>query len=312
MINKKQMLMLMLGASIAGASFAADEAELANATIEKFKDTMATVSPLVRAFTSKAKKGDFQGIASDLSQVNLTPAVEFLIENMDTIKEKMNNFVKILQEQAPADYKATADATAEKVQQKLASLDSLKQELEVAKPYANLAAYQTIIEKALTVANNDKEFRDNLQRIIDLQGAAIQKLLGDIKQIKAAKIQQAFDAAQDLYKAYKVDGTLSLDDIEKQVAPGIGELRKKLLPTAPAIAAELAATAIDINNVFIKIHDAFEKSAMAQKTVDDIKKFILTDTVTAALQKINEIGVQLKDDFSALNENISDLVKNVL
>lgn len=294
MLNKKQMLALMLSAAAATQAYSIDVAELKQTIATQFSDKMKELKPAVANFTGMVQKGNFDGIASKLT-INLTPAVQFLINNMDIIKANLDKYLIILASQAPQEYKAQAESTLALVKEKLENLDSLKSHLEEVKQYVDLSKYRDTIATALEKASESAEFsklKDNLKA----SGKTLQDLIDKAKSIDTGKIEKSLNKIPELYTAYQSGQDISILDIAKTAAPGIGELRNKLLPIAPAIAAELSATAIEISNLLKKISSEYQ----------------LPGALHTALEQINEIGNQIFEAFKTLNPKIDELKKSLL
>jgi hypothetical protein len=305
MLTKKQMLIaLMLGASAMGASYSVDLAKVAsNKDIRQLQYIAQPLGELVTEFKNSAltkPNGDFEGIETALAKVDLTPAIQFLIDNIDNFRDKLEGFVKILQKQIPdnAKYEGIVKTVLEKMQ----SFETFKNNLMTLLPYGNLATNQAIITKAIKAANNDPKFREQLQNDIKKIAAKLTAnggLLDQIKAIDVEIIQKALKSVENLHDNFE-KGDIDLAIVLTDITPGIKELRMKLLPIAPAIATELTATIIDIYNTLMA------KSAAVQA------QYELPAEVVNALHEINKVGSQIKADISILNGDISGLVKEAL
>lgn len=301
MLNKKQFLVLMLSTAVTIPLCCLDASQVQafkKAVSEQFSDKMKELKPIASSFTSMVQKGNFDGIASKLA-INLQPTVQFLINEMDTIKLNLNDYLTMLANQAPANYQEEAQKTLALVKEKLALLNNLKTHLEQVEPYADLNRYKDRIAKALEIASNSAEF-NVIKENIKKSGQTLQDLLNRARAIDINRITNSLNKIPQLYAAYQNGQDISLSDITRIVAPGIKELRVNLLPIAPAIAAELAATALEVASLLKK-----DLSALASAHQ-------MPSQLTQALEQINEIGNNIYNAFKELNPKIEELKQSLL
>jgi len=309
MLNKKQMLALMLSTSVSSTMVNADQFQdalqamkkinvdqLKNALIQKAQE----LQPKIESFIAQVEQDNFNNIAAALA-IDLTPAVTFLQNNMGTIKNAIREIVMQAAnntDQIPAQFRASVQAALAQAKNKLALMNNFDSYLATIKPYANLNEYKNTIATALQMAyrtaadsaefaalkNSAGEFKEDLMPFIN-----------KISQVNAQALKNALEATEVLINNYTKNEDFDQAALQN-VAKGFGQFRKNIAPAIPALLEGLSQIALRVNDIAANQGTANKLPAKAQEALEMLKNeaAMVKDTLIQLNAQINKAVAALK------------------
>jgi hypothetical protein len=269
----------------------------------QLKDNILKLEPVVAGLIRKVENKQFDDLADTIS-IDLSPAVDFLRDNMDTLKEVIKKGLPIAVNSLPAQIRDQAESANQMVLDNLDILGRLKTKLADIRDYSNLARYKGTIANTLkSIAESDKA--DELLQILKELKSELAPALELVRTIDTAVLNKAVKAAQDILNKEASGQTVKIADLTPIVA-FINELRTKLAPAIPLLNAVLGEYAARINALAKQVARQNKDVVTLPKQVTSAVDFAKTQAAKLSdqIENLNDIIKALKEKGKALFPNV--------
>lgn len=231
MINKKQVLALLLSAAtITVPSYCADLNDLVKQLPQlesKVIESAKSIAPAAQEIVNALQNGDFakleNALNSNLVNLDLSPAITFLQNNMDTIKGAIQQGINYI----PSEYRKGKLKTAINTAQAMINNTGLKSQLESLKKYSTINANK--ISQFVT-ALKDVASSETAKAAVKALAKDIQEFANQVTQADIQAIKDASNIVVQSVQEISRGGEIDLDKVGEAL-PGL----KQLLHLAPAL-----------------------------------------------------------------------------
>ncbi len=254
---------------------------------------VAKLQPFAQSLLEKIQNGDYEGIVDTLA-LDLRPAVEFVHNNVDTIKGIIKTglpaAVDRIQSTLPDNYRDQVNTTVSAVLNNLDKLSDLKSRLLDVMPYANLKEHKKVIAETLKTIATSPEGQKLITILREFASDA-QKLVMLVKALDINTLRSAIKAAKEITQRRLTGQKIAIKDLNP-IAKFLNELRTKLAPAIPMATATVTNYAIRLNDLAKQTAQRYNASLrLLPQEVFEAARFLQNQTrsLDTSIEKLNQL-----------------------
>src|SRR5579885_623150 len=319
---KKQLLTIILGAAlIAPTAQAAAIVQQIQNNIGTIKSALGDfqkvatnqVLPIVDRIYTDIDQGNFQDLRTylkaNIGNLNLTPILSFLSTNLPKLKDVVLDALKqIPMSSIPSDKQGLINTIKSNIQQHVSIFDSLAAQVQTLQYKINPATLSNAVDAlvdSLQAVANSREYAMLKPELASFYQTQIVPTVNTIATVNVSTLETSGQALVNVLNQYAQGQTPDLLGALPQIAPGIGELRKKVFPALISFAGNFAQFFVKINNMLATAKDANGNLIISTWPANSQRAFAELQKI---LRMIQNNAVTLSNMLQNANNSINQAV----